>query len=190
VQHAQVICSMRRARPRVALLVLVAALLLAPRHTWTQRPLPDCPGLGNGQCTQRCRETTCGALAEFFRITYNESNPWEDDTGWASLKTQTCQQLLSRPSPTPPYCGWLGLTCCTGVDAATGKCAGAGALQALRLEAMQANASITDPEWLASVTQLHSCGLTEFTIDSANLSGNLTDGWGRLTNLTILELCE
>jgi hypothetical protein len=63
-------------------------------------------------------------------------------------------------------------------------------VQALRLEAMQANASISDPDWMAAVTQLHSCGLTEFTIDSSNLSGNITDTWGRLTNLTVLELCE
>lgn len=60
----------------------------------------------------------------------------------------------------------------------------------INLQVNGLNSSITDGALEQSIEQLHACGMTRIILSGNALSGSLTDFWGRLTNLTTLNLGE
>lgn len=152
-------------------------------------PPPPCAGITGGVCTLPCQRTVCDALASFLRIAYNESLPWTDITGWELTRTVGCGKLITAAAAArPAYCSWPGVQCCTPTAAAARRCSVVHAVANLSLGVNSVNASCSDPEWLDTLEQLHSCGMVELDLEANELSGEVSPRFGRLTNLTILNL--
>jgi hypothetical protein len=151
-------------------------------------PPLTCPGIAAGACALPCQLATCGALSAFYRASNNASSPWKHP--WEPLKSQTCAQLVPRAGSPPSYCSWHGVRCCAPADLAAGRCWAVNAVANLTLKAASINGSISDPALMDAVEQLHACGLVGLDIESNDISGELMPRWGRLTNLTVLDLGE
>lgn len=173
-----------------------------------------CPGLepsttepGTTICTVPCQQAVCTALTAFFQSTYNPGNPsirsWRNRQGWESTLTRSCSDIVTAPAADglPTYCGWHGVTCCTGAASLSfwqlstvnslGRnvtCSNQGAVYELNLQVNGLNGSVTDETFQQSLEQLHACGLSRIILPGNALSGSLTDFWGNLVNLTGLSL--
>lgn len=167
-----------------------------------------CPGLeqstssGMMECTRSCQQTTCAGLHNFFNSTYNTSNPeirsWRYKDGWEALLTQTCDEILATPTDDglPSYCGWFGVACCPGEPLPVAPmpapafeiCNTVNSVTQLDLQVNGLNGSIAAESFQQSVAQLHACGMTRLILTGNALSGSLTDFWGELGNLTVLNL--
>eukprot|EP00775_Hariotina_reticulata_P011064 gene11064-11220_t len=115
--------------------------------------------------------------------------------GWDYLiQSQDCSQLLaasaSQPGLNPAYCSWYGVSCCDQVLISANKCSTEFSVLDLRLQSNQLSGGIDDPDFINSVTQLHACGLTSIDLEGNDLSGILTDEWGILVNLVMLNLAN
>lgn len=161
--------------------------------------MPSCPGVtpGGAVCTPQCQRAVCEALAGFFRATYNETNPWDFPGKWIETLTRPCSELVpavpgvtTAASPPPPYCSWRGVACCGSAAAAAGACGPVHGVANLTVRADNLNGSVSDPRLIGAVEQLHACGLRGFNLESNELSGELGPRWGRLVNLTELNLGE
>lgn len=152
--------------------------------------MPPCPGLAGGACGLQCQLAVCGALATFWRVSYNASFPWNEITGWELTKSLGCGRLVTpAAAPRPAYCQWPGVECCTPAAAAAGRCRAVHAVANLSLPVNQVNVSISDRQLLAAFDQLHSCGLRGINLEGNEISGELPEGrLGRLVNLEILNL--
>jgi hypothetical protein len=166
-------------------LVLLGCLYLARAQT-----AAVCPGVSNGACTQTCRLATCGALADFYASSLNDTVPWEFQRGWELTMTQTCSALVDGRSATPAYCSWSGITCCSAEQVKERSCWAVGSIYSITLEAMNVNVSVADKKWVNSIARLHTCGLTELRIQGCNVSGAMGPEWGTFTNLTVLDLSK
>lgn len=161
-------------------------------------PLPTCPGVEAGKCALACQRAVCGGLAAFFRRSYNASSPWNDPGPWMETLSRPCSSLIPDTSRgragagagaiEPPYCRWPGVACCGAAAAAAGACWPLHGVEKLSIRADKVNGSTSDPELMAGVEQLHACGLRSFVVESNDMSGELGPRWGRLVNLTELNL--
>jgi hypothetical protein len=154
-------------------------------------PPLTCPGLAAGVCTVPCQRATCGALAAFFKHSFNASMPWDKPETWMVTQRTPCSTLIPAAAPAnaaPPYCKWYGVTCCAPAAVAAGECAGVHAVANITMKADTVNGSYSNPELMGAVEQLHVCGLHVLNLDSNDMSGELTARWGRLTNFTVLNL--
>jgi len=141
-------------------------------------------------CTLQCQRTVCNALAGFFRLSYNESMPWNDITGWETTQTLGCERLITPAADTRPvYCsGWPGLACCAPQDAAAGKCGVVNSVANISLAVNQVNVSASEPGLFDALEQLHACGLVVLDLEANEMSGELSERFGRLTDLRVLNL--
>lgn len=148
---------------------------------------PSCPGVYDQRCTLDCQLATCRALASFYRATYNPSQPWQHDIGWRTTNNSSCEdQLLSGPV----YCDWEGIQCCNAEMVEAHRCNALNAVKALDLQVNGLNGSISNPAFMNSILQLHSCGASKLQLQGNDLSGSLSSSWGQLVNLTYLDLGE
>jgi hypothetical protein len=69
-------------------------------------------------------------------------------------------------------------------------CAVSNSLMQLKLVVNGLNGSVDDPNFMQSIAQLHSCGLVSMSLPGNALSGSMTDAWGELTNLAVLDICK
>ena len=176
----------KQASPRTLIwLVLRICLCLA-----SAQAAGVCPGISNGACTQPCRLATCGALAEFYKTSLNETVPWEFQKGWELTVTQPCSALVDANAATPAYCSWTGIRCCSAEQVKERLCSTVGTVFSVTLEAMNVNVSVADKNWVGSIGQLHTCGLTELRIQGCNVSGAMGPEWGTFTNFTVLDLSK
>jgi hypothetical protein len=148
-----------------------------------------CPGLENGACTLPCQRATCGALSEFFRITYNDSIPWNNVTGWELLGSVGCGRLVTPAAAArPAYCGWPGLFCCEPRHVELGQCAIVNAIANITMPVDQVNVSLSNPGFLDALEQLHSCGLVVLNLEANELTGRISPRFGALHNLRVLDI--
>jgi len=112
--------------------------------------------------------------------------------GWlGSAVAEKLQPDIVYPNPvdgSPAYCSWLGITCCTR-PAVLGKyCNQSNVVVGLQLEANGLQGRIDDPAFMASIAQLHVCGLIRLSLFGNALSGSMVESWGDLSNLVYLDL--
>eukprot|EP00775_Hariotina_reticulata_P005596 gene5596-5834_t len=69
-------------------------------------------------------------------------------------------------------------------------CAVSNALMQLKIGVNGLNGSVDNPAFMESISQLHSCGLGSLLLPGNALSGSMTDAWGDLVNLQMLELSK
>lgn len=178
---------------------LLAACLLAIAAAWLAGAAAasgaadahSCPGVAGGVCGRTCQLHLCQALADFYRLSNNLTDPWDDERGWETTATVPCQQLVGAGGrPRAVYCDWFGITCCTPAGIAAGNCSAVNAIGGLALPINNMNASMANTSWLGAIQRLHGCGLTVLNIEANNLVDNIIDAWGSLTNLTVLNLGE
>lgn len=141
-------------------------------------------------CAQACQLATCTALADIYKLTYNASKPWREQRGWETTRSRSCRQLVAARGSAPPYCGWYGISCCEPASLAARSCAAVHAVTGVHVVVNALNASVSDSRLVSSLRQLHACGLTRLALQGNDLSGEMTDAWGQLSNLTELDLCK
>jgi hypothetical protein len=141
------------------------------------------------------------ALADFYRATHNSSQPWVNYSGWNTTSSVSCKELLSRQlnsTAAPEYCKWHGVACCNPAgpkrheqDTPLQHCSPNWSVKALDLQVNNLNGSVDNPHVMASLLQLHACGLVKLQLQGNGLSGNLASpGWGAMTNMFYLDLGE
>jgi hypothetical protein len=107
-----------------------------------------------------------------------------------------CERILGGPAgqaggagaAPPAYCRWFGVECCSPGGLAARNCSALHAVTGLRMPINNLNASVSNPDMLRPLVALHSCGLVSINLEASNLIGSLTDGWGALVNLEVLNL--
>ncbi|KAI8476209.1 MAG: hypothetical protein J3K34DRAFT_271511 [Monoraphidium minutum] len=170
-----------------------AASRAAPERS-PPSPLAQCPGLERGVCTLPCQRATCGALAAFFRHTFNESKPWTRALStWQVVVSLPCERIVPAAAAVgapPAYCKWQGVRCCKPADVGAGACGAVHSVLGITLQADNVNGSLSDPGLMDAVEALHACGLRELDVESNDVGGRLLPRWGRLTNLTVLNVAN
>jgi hypothetical protein len=147
--------------------------------------------VAGGVCGRACQLHLCQALADFYRLSNNVTDPWDDESGWETTASVPCEQLVgARGRPRAVYCSWFGITCCTPAGITAGNCSAVNAIGGLVLPINNMNVSMANTSWLGAIQRLHGCGLTVLNIEANNLVDNIIDEWGTLTNLTVLNLGE
>jgi hypothetical protein len=155
-------------------------------------PPPTCPGVSGGVCTLPCQRATCQALAEFFRITYNASQPWHHPQTWEALRGAPCAALVPAAAAAagrpPAYCRLRGVTCCAPAGVKEGLCGVVHAVANLTLNAEHINGSLSNLALMDAFETLHACGMEGLNLEQNDVSGSLLPRWGRLTGLRWLNL--
>lgn len=145
-------------------------------------------------CTADCQLATCHALLAFFTATQNQEDPgtgvWRTSDGWQDALTRSCDQLLGSVGQReePAYCSWYGVSCCNPLLQLAGFCQSTNSVLEIKLEVNGLVATVEGPSLQQSILQLHACGLRNLSLNGNALSGSLTDYWGQLVNLQVLDL--
>ncbi|WIA42187.1 hypothetical protein OEZ86_009450 [Tetradesmus obliquus] len=160
----------------------------------------NCPGTEKGDCGTTCRIAVCQALADFYRSTHNSSQPWVNNSGWNTTDSLSCKQIINRQgnnsSAAPEYCSWHGVACCNPAgprrheqDTPLQHCSPSWAVKALDLQVNNLNGSLENPRLMASLLQLHGCGLVKLQLQGNGLSGSMAlPAWGDMRNMFYLDL--
>jgi hypothetical protein len=119
-----------------------------------------------------------------------DTKPWANKQGWELTATQSCQQLLAAPARAPSYCSWNGISCCDPAGLAGQQCSYVHSVSELKVQVNGLNGTLVSPGIIHNLLQLHACGMTKLNLQGNDLSGSITPEWGRMTNLTVLDLCE
>jgi hypothetical protein len=119
-----------------------------------------------------------------------DTKPWANKQGWELTATQSCQQLLAAPARAPSYCSWNGISCCDPAGLAGQQCSHIHSVSELKVQVNGLNGTLGSPGIIHNLLQLHACGMTKLNLQGNDLSGSMTAEWGRMTNLTVLDLCE
>ena len=120
----------------------------------------------------------------------------DNEDGWQDTARMPCERILGGPAgqaggagaAPPAYCRWFGVECCSPGGLAARNCSALHAVTGLRMPINNLNASVSNPDMLRPLVALHSCGLVSINLEASNLIGSLTDGWGALVNLEVLNL--
>jgi len=153
--------------------------------------LPDeCPGVREAACEGPCQRAICKALHDFYNATFNPNytTQWAKQRGWAGTAEDCARAVSSNRQGLPPYCSRYGVECCVVTRHGHQQCSVRGAVSGLVLEVNYLNGTVSDPLLLSALVQLHACGLTKLVLQGNDLSGTLSEDWGRLNQLTHLNL--
>lgn len=149
----------------------------------------ECPGAIGSTCTVQCQLRICQALSGLYTASNNVSDPWDNEQGWDSLKSQPCQQLVNRrPAQRPAYCSWHGVICCSTAHVAQQRCNLLHSVLGLNLMVNNLNVSLEDPRLFRSLKTLHDCGMFMLNMENNNVIGRLTSQWGQLERMQYLNL--
>uniref|UniRef100_A0A383WDG8 Guanylate cyclase domain-containing protein n=1 Tax=Tetradesmus obliquus TaxID=3088 RepID=A0A383WDG8_TETOB len=157
----------------------------------SRSPLPQsCPGVSDGVCGSSCQLYLCEALATFYKVTNNVSDPWDKEYGWQRVKSTPCSKLVTpvAAAGSPAYCRWWGITCCQAADVAKGDCSAVHGIKAIDLPINNLNASLSNPGMVSSLLSIHACGLTVLNLEANNLAGSIPEQYSQLVNLKVLNL--
>jgi hypothetical protein len=140
-------------------------------------------------CLQACQLRLCKALADFYRISNNASDPWDNEKGWEKTKTSnmTCERLVADTPGKAVYCDFYGVTCCTPQSMADRRCSAVNTVTALELPINNLNVSLSNPVLLPSLKIMHDCGMRVLNLEANNLIGGFSDEWGDLDKLTVFN---
>lgn len=159
----------------------------------------ECPGVVNGVCERQCQLHICSALADFYQASNNVSDAWDGVTGWSRTTNTPCSRLLAETTTAnttrghaaaASYCSWHGITCCDAALMATGRCRAINSVVGLGLAVNNLNVSMQNSVMFGALKVLHDCGMTVLDLEGNNLVGSLTDRWGELVHLNVLNLGE
>ncbi|KAF6263269.1 hypothetical protein COO60DRAFT_487736 [Scenedesmus sp. NREL 46B-D3] len=138
----------------------------------------------------------CRQLAAWYKATNNinpVNGPWDEEGGWEQTSQRNCSQLLAASvlsNSQPPYCSWVGITCCSRAESSAGRCSPVNAVAAIDLPLNNINASISDASFMAPLLQLHDCGLAVANLEQNCFNGSISDDWGKMVNLRQLTLAN
>eukprot|EP00878_Enallax_costatus_P004317 GHUV01004548.1.p1 GENE.GHUV01004548.1~~GHUV01004548.1.p1 ORF type:complete len:1095 (+),score=312.31 GHUV01004548.1:392-3676(+) len=147
-----------------------------------------CPGVLNGLCGPECQVYLCKSLAAFYKVTRNVSDPWDNEEGWELTAERSCEDLVAQSPTEAIYCNWFGIGCCHADSIAAGNCSAEDTVYSIRLPINNLNASVGNPNVLEPLQQLHGCGLHILDLEANNLVGQMSDLWGDLFHLRLLNL--
>jgi hypothetical protein len=136
---------------------------------------------------QACQLRLCKALANFYRVSNNVSDPWDNELGWELTSTQSCERLVAASPRQAVYCSWYGVTCCTPQSMADRRCSAVNTVTALDLPINNLNVSLSNPVLLPSLKTIHGCGMRVLNLEANNLIGGFSDEWGDLDKLTVFN---
>jgi hypothetical protein len=162
--------------------------LVAPAVVTAQ----ECPGVDGRNCSSNCQLHICEALVDFYKVSNNASDPWDEEEGWTDSETKSCQQLLSVPGKNgmPAYCDWYGVQCCDAQRRAQNQCYVLGSVRGLYQQMNNLNMSLENPVLIRSMKTLHDCGMVIFDVEGSNVVGKLTDDWGHLRHMQYFNIGE
>lgn len=164
----------------------------APRQAPAASPaLPDeCPGVREAACEGPCQKAICKALHDLYNATFNPNftTQWARQWGWGGTAEDCARAVSSNRHGLPPYCSRYGVECCVVKRHGRQQCSVRGAVSGLVLEVNYLNGTVSDPMLLSALVQLHACGLRKLVLQGNDLSGTLSEDWGRLNQLTHLNL--
>lgn len=127
----------------------------------------------------------------FYKVTLNESDPWDNKHGWELTTTMPCETLVGLGAKgAAAYCSWFGITCCTPDGVAAGNCSTVNTVYGIRLPINNLNASVGDMEVVKPMQQVHDCGLRILDLEANNLVGTFHPAWGGLQHLTVFNFGE
>lgn len=139
---------------------------------------------------QACQLRLCKALATFYRLSSNTSDPWDDEKGWETTTTIPCERLVASSPRKAVYCSWFGITCCTPEQMSGGHCSALNTVIALDLRINNLNVSVENPELLPCLKTLHGCGMRVLNLEANNVIGAFSDDWGDLNKLVVFNFGE
>lgn len=172
-------------------LLLVLKLQLASSVPSVAVAELKCPGASGAACGRQCQTHICEVLTQFYRVSNNVSDPWDNEDGWQRTTTTPCTVLVAgtgRPQQAATYCSWFGVMCCTPAAVAVGNCTIIDTVAGLNMPMNNLNVSLGNQQFIAAIQQLHDCGMTVLDLEANNLSGNMTDrGWSNLVNLRVIN---
>lgn len=157
---------------------------------WLHAYVPElsCAALGFGCHVQTCQLRLCKALAAFYKLSNNLTDPWDNEMGWELTTSTPCERLVAGSPRQAVYCSWYGITCCTPEKLAQRHCSAVNSIVALELPINNINCSLDHPQLLPSMTTLHDCGMRIMNLEANNMIGALSDGWGALDKLIVFNI--
>ncbi len=132
----------------------------------------------------------CQALADFYKISNNLTDPWDNEHGWELTTTTPCERLVAASPRQAVYCSWFGVGCCTPDIMAERRCAAVNTVIALELPINNVNVSLQNPLMLPSMKALHGCGMRVLNLEANNIIGYIDNAWGDLDKLTVFNFGE
>lgn len=113
---------------------------------------------------------------------------WDNEDGWQLTATRSCVELVNSSPRRAVYCSWFGITCCDAAAIAAGNCTARDTIQSIMMPINNLNASVNNPAMIQPLLDVHACGLKAVNLEANNLVGRLSDLWGRMVNMTLLNL--
>lgn len=113
---------------------------------------------------------------------------WDNEQGWESTAQHSCEDLVAKSSTEAVYCNWFGVECCHPDAIVVGNCSTLDTVYSIKLSVNNLNVSVGNPQLLEPLQQIHDCGLKILDLEANNIAGQLSELWGGLDQLRLLNL--
>lgn len=115
---------------------------------------------------------------------------WDREDGWELTSRFSCDELVAQSPNEAAYCNWFGITCCHPEAVQAGNCTAIDTIYSIRMPINNLNASVGNPKLVQPLQQIHDCGLKILDLEANNLVGQMSELWGGLNQLWLLNFGE